>query len=96
MAIIVEQDPRSNFVMALKAEETKRQWPGTLKMVFDFLNLGGAIREQAREFVTKARENPQWINDGLMRFFSFQLQRVAHKEIPKNTVPNYYKAIKLF
>jgi len=31
-----------------------------------------------------------------MRFFSFQLQRVAHKEIPKNTVPNYYKAIKLF
>ena len=45
MAIIVEQDPRSNFVMALKAEETKRQWPGRLKMVFDFLNLGGAIRD---------------------------------------------------
>ncbi len=96
MAIIVEEDPISNFVMALRAEETKRQWPRRLKMVFNFLNLGGAISEQAREFVMNARENSQRVNDGLMRSFSFQLQRVARREISKNTVPNYYKAVKLF
>jgi integrase len=65
-------------------------------MVFNFLNLEGAIREQAREFVINARKNSQWVNDGLMQFFSFQLQRVARGEISKNTIPNYYKAIKLF
>ena len=92
----MEQDPLSNFVMALRAEETKRQWPGRLKMVFDFLHLNGVIGDQAREFANKAREDSQWVNDGLMRFFSFQLQRVARKEISKNTVPNYYKAIKTF
>jgi integrase len=96
MVIFEEQDPFSNFVMGLKAEETKRQWPGRLKMIFDFMKLEGTIEEQAQKFILKARQNIQEINDAIMRFFSYQLGRVSRNELSKNTVPNYYKALKLF
>jgi hypothetical protein len=50
---VVEQtaNPLSQFLYALKAPETKRQWPNRLKVVFDFLGLGGDLGEQARLFV---------------------------------------------
>ena len=49
----VEQtaNPLSQFLYALKAPETRRQWPNRLKVVFDFLGLGGDLGEQARLFV---------------------------------------------
>jgi hypothetical protein len=58
------QDPLSVFIYALKAPETKRQWPRRLKVFFDFLKLEEPIEEQGK--------------------------------ISEATVPNYYKAIKLF
>ena len=36
-------DPVSNFLIALKAPETKRQYPRRLEVFFDFLNLEGLI-----------------------------------------------------
>ena len=53
MAVLQEQeDPMASFMYALRAPETKRQWPRRLKIFFDFLSLSSdIIEEQAREFV---------------------------------------------
>ncbi|MFY9872310.1 MAG: hypothetical protein WAK17_21585, partial [Candidatus Nitrosopolaris sp.] len=68
MALIEEQDPLTNFMYALKAPETKRQWPRRLKILLDFLHLEGTLKQQAKLFATEAREEPQWIQDKLMQF----------------------------
>lgn len=96
MALIEEQDPLTNFMYALKAPETKRQWPRRLKILLDFLHLEGNLKQQAKLFVTEAREEPQWVRDQLMQFFSYQIERVHRKEISETTIPNYFKAAKLF
>jgi integrase len=96
MAVIEEQNPLTNFMYALKAPETKRQWPGRLKIVLDFLHLEGTLEQQAKLFVIRAREKPDWIQQKLMQFFSSQIERVQRKEISETTIPNYYKAAKLF
>jgi hypothetical protein len=45
------EDPMLAFTYALRAPETKRQWPKRLKIFFDFLNLEGGdaltVEEQA-------------------------------------------------
>jgi integrase len=91
-----EQNPMANFVYALKAPETRRQWPRRLKVFFDFLRIQGLIEEQAKQFLVEAKQNPQWAQDSLLRFMSFQHERVRRGEISESTIPNYYKAAKLF
>jgi hypothetical protein len=90
------QDPLSVFIYALKASETRRQWPGRLKVFFDFLKLHEPIEEQAKQFLLNAKQNQQWTQDNLLRFMSFQHERVRQGKISEATIPNYYKAIKLF
>ena len=79
---------------ALKAAETRRQWPRRLKVFFDFLNLEEPLEEQAKQFLEKTKQNYQWAQDNLFRFMSFQQERVKQGKIFESTVPNYYKAIK--
>src|SRR6185312_17361719 len=80
---------------ALKAPETKRQWPRRLNVFLEFLGLEGTIEQKAEEFI-KSKHNVQWTQDNLLRFMSLQYQRVEQGKISDATVPNYYKAIKLF
>lgn len=98
MAIIVgeEQDPLSLFLYALKAPESKRQYPRRLKVFLDYLHLEGSLGQQAIEFLVRAKQNPQWAQNSLMKFIAFQNQRVNNGEISPSTIGNYYKAIKLF
>jgi hypothetical protein len=100
LAVIEEeeyQDPLSVFMYALKAPETKRQWPRRLKVFLDFLKLDGTtIKEKARQFMIKARLNPGWAQDNLMKFIAFQIERARRNEISETTISNYYKATKLF
>ena len=42
------------------------------------------------------RINQQWTQDNLLQFMSFQHERVRQGKISEFTIPNYYKAIKLF
>jgi integrase len=86
------------FKYALKAPETRRQWPRRLKVFFDFLEMEGAslLEEQARLFVIKTRQRPPWAQDSLIRFMTLQRERVWRGEISESTIPNYYKATKLF
>src|SRR5215212_10195157 len=97
MAITEEQqDPLAMFLYALKAPETKRQYPRRFKVFLDFLKLKGTFEEQAKQFLMKARTNPQWAQDNFMQFIAFQIGRARRKEIAESTISNYYKATKLF
>jgi hypothetical protein len=48
LAVIEEeyQDPLSVFMYALKAPETKRQWPSRLMVFLDFLKLDCTTMEE--------------------------------------------------
>jgi integrase len=96
LAVTEEQDPLVMFLYALKAPETKRQYPRRFKVFLDFLNLEGTFEEQTKQFLMKARTNHQWAQDNFMQFIAFQIQRANHKEIAESTISNYYKATKLF
>lgn len=92
----VHQDPLATFSYALKAPETKRQYPRRFKVFLDFLELGGSFKDQANEFLIHTKQDHQWAQDNLMRFIDFQKERCSRKEISESTVSNYYKATKLF
>jgi hypothetical protein len=81
-----EQDPMIVFMYALKAPETRRQWPRRLKVFFGFLRLEEPVEEQARQ-------STQWAQDGLFRFMNFQHERVKQGKISESSVPNYYSQI---
>ena len=89
-------DPLSIFLYALRAPETKRQYPKRLKVFLDYLGLGGNLQDQAKQFLTKAKQNPQWAQCSLMQFISFQKERAGLGHISPSTIANYYKATKLF
>jgi integrase len=89
-------DPMANFLYALKAPESKRQYPRRLKMFFDYLGLNGTVQEQARQFLMKAKTDLQWTQDMLMQFICYQNERVRRGELSPSTIPNYYRATKLF
>jgi integrase len=81
---------------ALKAPETRRQYPQRFKMFLDYLKLQGSLEKQARQFLSKARNDPQWAEENFMQFIGFQIDRVKREEISESTISNYYKATKLF
>jgi len=86
----------TTFLYALRAPDTKRQYPRRFKFFLDFLKIQGTVEEQAKQFVLKARDNPQWAQDSLMSFIETQKERAKRKEISETTIANYYKATKLF
>jgi len=96
--MVLEQghDYLSNFMYALKAPETRRQWPRRLKPFFDFLKIEGDLERQAEYFVIKAKQNIQWAQESFIRYISFQNDRVRDGKISASTVSNYFKPAKLF
>jgi hypothetical protein len=91
-----EGHPLSVFLYALKAPETKRQYPRRLKVFLDFLKLDGTLEQQSKEFLEKAKQNPQWAQNAIMQFIAFQKERARKGEISYSTIANYYKVTKLF
>lgn len=91
-----ERDPMTVFAYALKAPETRRQYPRRFKIFLDFLKLNGAIQDQAKQFLFKARQNPSWAESTFMKFIDYQKERSIRREISESTISNYYKATKLF
>jgi hypothetical protein len=92
------ENPLTFFMYALKAPETRRHWPRRLKIFLDYLDMDGdrSIEEEALQLVNKARQNPRWLQESLFRFMALQCERVRRGEISGSTIPNYYKAVKLF
>jgi hypothetical protein len=52
-----EADTLTVFEYALKAKETKRQYPRRFKVYLDFLNLEGSLRQQSIDFLNRAKKN---------------------------------------
>jgi integrase len=71
MPLREERDPLSAFTYALKAPETSRQYPRRLKVFFDFMQFDSPLEEQAKQFLIKARSDPQWAQDSLMAFILY-------------------------
>ena len=94
-------DPYESFLYALKAPETKRQYPKRLKVVFDYLVTINELKEtkidsQCKEVVSKTLQNPHWLTSSLMRFVISQNDRIQKKEIVAITAYNYIRIFRLF
>jgi hypothetical protein len=92
----IEEKDSMAFRYGLRTPDTKRQYPRRFQYFLDYLKLPGMLDEQAKQFLTNARTNPQWAQESLMSFIEFQKERVTTNEISESTITNYYKATKLF
>ena len=93
---IEKKDPMDLFRYGLRAPDTRRQYPRRCQYILDFLKMPGILEDQAKQFISNARIDPQWAQQSLMSFIEFQKERVARGEIAESTITNYYKATKLF
>jgi hypothetical protein len=84
------------FTYALKAAESKRQYPRRLKIFLDYLELEGNLQQQAEQFYLEAIGNHAWVEESLMSFIAYEKERSKNGEISDSTIPNYYRATKLF
>ena len=89
-------DPLQHFTYALRAPETRRQYPKRLKMFMDFLQIEGDLKQQCTMLREKIKKDPEWFKVSLIRFFEYQKERARKNDIAFSTISNYYKAIKLF
>jgi hypothetical protein len=92
-----EASPLELFMYAMKSKATKERYQRRLKNFFDFLGYGGDLTSQAKLFIVAANRNGKnWVFANLMKFLTFQKERVERGEITNATVRNYYKPLKLF
>ncbi len=89
--------PYFRFLYALKAPETKRQYPKRLEVFLDYLRLqGSTIEEKSNLFYEFIIQDTRAFQNALLNYFIFQNERAKRGEISQSTIPNYYKPIKLF
>jgi len=94
---IMMDSPYFRFMYALKAPETKRQYPKRLEVFLDYLKLhGSTIEEKANQFYEFIKQDPKNFQNTLLNYILFQNARAIKGEISESTIPNYYKPIKLF
>ena len=89
--------PYFRFIYALKAPETKRQYPRRLEVFLDYLKLqGSTIEAKANQLYEFTKQDPKTFQNALLNYIFFQNDRAKKQEISESTIPNYYKPIKLF
>ena len=94
---LTDDHPLSFFLSCVGSPESKRQYPQRLQVFFNYLKLEGDIKNQSLAFVKRYKqEDGEDQQRHLIMFAGFQKERVIRKEISPSTVPNYFKAIKLF
>ena len=64
-------DPLQNFLYALKAPDSKRQYPRRLEYFFDYLGLDGTLKEKCIIFYNQAKDELQWTQHQLMQYIEF-------------------------
>lgn len=80
--------PYDNFLYALKAKETKRQYPHRLDKFLSFMGFKGTIEEKCAELYhyTKKNNDSNIIQSYLIKFINYQKQRIENKEISEGTL----------
>ncbi|MGA8843991.1 MAG: hypothetical protein WB511_10445, partial [Nitrososphaeraceae archaeon] len=96
MQIQDNTNPYLNFMYALNAPETKRQYPKRFQVFFNFLGMNGSLEQNCNLLYEKSISNVTWLQSQIINFFRVQKNRVENEEIALATVRNYYKPIKLF
>ncbi len=82
---------------ALKAPESKRQYPKRLEVFLNFIDIEGLnLQERLYNFNLRVKQNTDWLQDSLIDFIVFQKERASRGEIANSTIPNYYRPVKLF
>ena len=93
-----DNHPLSLFLSMLNSPESKRQYPKRLQAFFNFLDIKGDVSDQSSSFAKQYKhqdDDGEELEGRLLAFASYQKERVK-KEVSPSTVPNYFKAIKLF
>jgi len=62
--------PWQGFLYALRSPISKKKYPQRRRVFLRFLGFYGVFKDDAIEFLKKARENPEWVEDNLMQFVS--------------------------
>jgi hypothetical protein len=99
---VLEENPYLNFLYALRAPESKRQYPRRFKVFLDFLHPEvekvsfDKIEIQANQFYSLAVKDRNWANSKLKEFVTFQVERAKNGEISYMTIGNYYRPVKTF
>ena len=98
--LLEQENPLAMFMYALKAPESKRQYPKRLKVFLDFSTLKNELssldlENQCIEFMANSQRDSKWANNKLMEFVLYQKERVYKDQIVYATIRNYLKAIKL-
>jgi hypothetical protein len=88
--------PYENFLFALKAKESKRQYPHRLDRFLTFIGLQGTIEEKCAKLYELSKMNSELLQSYLIRFINSEKERIENTEITEGTLCNYVKAIKLF
>jgi hypothetical protein len=82
-------DPMAVFSYALKSKHSKRKYPQRFRTFLTFLGYNG-LKDDAIDFLEKAKESQEWVEDRLMQFISSQIDRVERGEIAAATIANYF------
>ena len=70
-----------NFFFALRAPESKRQYPNRFEKFLDYLKLEGTFEDKALSLYKKSIDNHQWLTNKLVEFAQYQKQRAQKGEI---------------
>ena len=89
-------DPLQNFLYALKAPDSKRQYPRRFEYFLDYLELEGSLKEKCFVFCNQAKSDLNWTQYQIMQYIEHQKERIEKGEIAESTINNYYKSVKLF
>jgi hypothetical protein len=93
----VFSSPYNRFLYALKAPESKRQYPKRLEVFLNYIDMeGSSLEERLSNLYDKAKSDPAWLQDSLIDFIMVQKERADEGKIKESTIPNYYKPVKLF
>jgi integrase len=97
------EHPLSVFLSMLGSKESKRQYPQRLQVFFKFLKLDGQdIWEQSLMFIDRFKkkslneEEDHELERQLIFFANHQKERIEKEGLSPSTIPNYFKAVKLF
>jgi hypothetical protein len=96
MSVQSEDNPITLMLFGLKSPESKRQYPQRLKVFMDYAIPDGDMAQQSRILLKKAVEDSKWIENTIISFIQFQMQRLARNEIVPGTIRNYIKSLKTF
>ena len=95
----IDDDHPLDLFLSMLALNYKDNIPRGYSLSFNFLKLEGDISNQGllicQEFENKD-DGGEELERKLLALVRFQKERVAKREISPSTVPNYFKAIKLF